>query len=106
MPASDRRFARRLIMKVPLRFRPLNGVRVPEQTAETMNICNRGVYFATDLKVSKGLWLEVHLKMPAEVIGGAANEWRFTGKVVHVEPLGPSQEKSGVGVQFVHYEAD
>jgi hypothetical protein len=50
MPAPERR-ATRLIMKVPLRYRPLQAPADPEQLAAFMHICNHGVYFATDKKV-------------------------------------------------------
>jgi len=31
-------------------------------------------------------------------------EWSFTGRVAHVEPLGTTNGKSGIGVQFLYYE--
>jgi hypothetical protein len=40
-----------------------------EQTAASMNICNHGVYFATDQRMPKGVMIQVHLKMPREVAG-------------------------------------
>jgi len=69
-----------------------------------MNICNHGVYFATDQKVPMGVMLQVHLKMPREVAGDDVVEWCFTGRVTHVEPLGAPNGKLGVGVQFLYYE--
>jgi Tfp pilus assembly protein PilZ len=75
-----------------------------EQAAASMNICNHGVYFATDQKVPKGLMIQVHLKMPREVVGDDVREWCFTGRVAHVESLGATNDKSGVGVQFLYYE--
>jgi Tfp pilus assembly protein PilZ len=104
MPASERRTARRLIMKVPLKFRPMQALDHPELEAASMNICNHGVYFATDQTVPKGAMIQVHLKMPREVVGDDVAEWCFTGRVVHVEPLGAANDKSGVGVQFLYYE--
>ncbi|MGB2900561.1 MAG: PilZ domain-containing protein [Candidatus Acidiferrum sp.] len=105
MPAQDRRTSRRLIMKVPLRFRPMKATSIPEETAAaSMNISTHGVFFATDQKVSKGLLLQVHLKMPREIIGDDVEEWSFTARVAHVESLGAANEISGVGVQFLYYE--
>src|SRR6267378_3283702 len=104
MPAQDRRTSRRLIMKVPLRFRPMKATSIPEETAASMNISTHGVFFATEQKVSKGLMLQVHLKMPKEIVGDDVEEWSFTGRVAHVEPLGATNEMSGVGVQFLYYE--
>ncbi len=104
MPAQDRRTSRRLIMKVALRFRPMKETSVHEETAASMNISTHGVFFATEQKVSKGLLLEVHLKMPKEIIGDEVEEWSFTGRVAHVESLGAVNKISGVGVQFLYYE--
>ena len=103
MPPSERRIACRLIMKVPLKFRPVLAPDDPEEEAASMNICNQGVYFATDQKVPRGQMIQVHLKMPREVVGDDVAEWCFTGRVAHVEPLGPTN-KLGVGVQFLYYE--
>jgi Tfp pilus assembly protein PilZ len=101
---SDRRSAQRLKMAVPLRFRSLKAPSIPEHDAASLNISNRGVYFTTDACISEGLLIQVLLKMPKEVAGDAAKEWRFTGRVAHVEPLGCSKDASGVGVQFLYYE--
>ena len=104
---SERRSARRLIMKVPLKFHAVqkNGNNGDsEQSANAMNICSHGVYFATDQKLPKGVLIQVHLKMPREVLGDDVTEWCFTGRVAHVESLGPTNDKLGVGVHFVYYE--
>ena len=104
MPVPERRTARRLIMRVPLRFRPIQETADPEHEAASMNICNHGVYFATDRKLPEGGMIQVHLKMPREVVGEDVAEWCFTGRVAHVELLGPKGSKLGVGVQFLYYE--
>ena len=104
MPAQDRRTSRRLIMKVPLRFRPMKETSIREETAASMNISTHGVFFATEQKVSEGLLLQVHLKMPREIIGDEVEEWSFTARVAHVESLGATSKISGVGVQFLYYE--
>jgi len=80
-------------MKVPLRFRPMKATSIPEETAASMNISTHGVFFATEQKVSKGLLLEVHLKMPREIIGDDVEEWSFTARVAHVDHWAP-QTKS------------
>jgi Tfp pilus assembly protein PilZ len=104
MQASERRSARRLIMKAPIKFRPVRESGDPEWEAATMNICNHGVYFATDHRLPRGEMIQVHLKMPREVVGDDVTEWCFTGRVAHVEPLGAMNDKLGVGVQFIYYE--
>ena len=104
MLAPERRSVRRLIMKVPLKFRPVQAPANSEREAASMNICNHGVYFATDQRVPKGVMIQVHMKMPREVVGDDVREWCFTGRVAHVEPLGATNDKLGVGVQFLYYE--
>ena len=60
--------------------------------------------FATDRKLPEGGMIQVHLRMPREVVGEDVAEWCFTGRVAHVESLGPQGNKLGVGVQFLYYE--
>src|SRR2546422_3506426 len=67
MPANERRSTRRFIMRVPLRFRPMKQASIPEESAASMNISTHGVYFATATKVSEGVLVQVHLKMPREI---------------------------------------
>jgi hypothetical protein len=69
-----------------------------------MNISTHGVFFATEHRVSEGLLLQVHLKMPREIAGDDVDEWSFTARVAHVESLGRKNEISGVGLQFLYYE--
>jgi hypothetical protein len=104
MQNLERRITRRLIMKVPLKFRPVQAPDGSEKDAASMNICNQGVYFATEERVHKGVMVQVHLKLPREVVGDDVTEWCFTGRVAHVELLGAQQDKLGVGVQFLYYE--
>jgi len=82
----------------------MNETSMPEETAASMNISTHGVFFATERKVSEGLLLQVHLKMPREIIGGEVEEWSFTARVAHVESLGVTNKISGVGLQFLYYE--
>jgi len=105
MQKLERRITSRLIMKVPLKFRPVQAPDGSEKDASSMNICNQGVYFATEEKLDKGTMVQVHLKLPREVIGDEVTEWCFTGRVAHVELLGARQDKLGVGVQFLYYQA-
>jgi hypothetical protein len=88
MPAQDRRSARRLIMRVPLRFRPLKETSAQEVTAASMNLSTHGVFFATEQRVSEGLMLQGRLKMPREIAGDDVDKWSFTARVAHVESLG------------------
>ena len=104
MPGHERRQGHRFIMRVPLRFHATKEKIVREESVSSMNISTHGVYFATDQKVHEGLMVQLHLKMPKEIVGDEVQEWSFTGRVAHVEPLSRNNGKSGVGVQFLFYE--
>jgi hypothetical protein len=104
MPQQDRRSARRLIMKVPLRFRPMQAPADVEQTAASMKYLPPGRLFLHGSASAQGVMIQVHLKMPREVVGDDVREWCFTGRVAHVELLGTANDKLGVGVQFLYYE--
>lgn len=104
MSGQEHRHGHRFIMRVPLRFRAAKGAVLREESVSSMNISTHGVYFATDQKVAEGLMVQLHLKMPKEIVGDDAQEWSFTGRVAHVEPLSRQNGKSGVGVQFLFYE--
>ena len=104
MSGHEHRHGHRFIMRVPLRFRGVKEVQLREESVSSMNISTHGVYFATDQKVAEGTMVQLHLKMPKEIVGDDVEEWSFTGRVAHVEPLSRQNGKSGVGVQFLFYE--
>jgi hypothetical protein len=104
MQGHERRHGHRFIMRVPLRFHTTEETVLREESVSTMNISTNGVYFATEQKVAEGLLVQLHLKMPKEIVGYDVEEWSFTGRVTHVEPLNRQNGKSGVGVQFLFYE--
>jgi len=101
MPAQDRRSARRFIMKVPCGFADERNFR-PRRDCASMNISTHGVFFATEQKVSEGLLLQVHLKMPrrlpemtwksgvSPLASRTSNHWAQQAKF------------PGVGVQFLY----
>jgi hypothetical protein len=104
MPGPERRHGHRFIMRIPLRLHATKEAALREEAVSSMNISTHGVYFATDQKVAEGLMVQLHLKMPKEIVGDEVEEWSFTGRVAHVESLSPKNGKSGVGVQFLFYE--
>ena len=104
MQGHERRHGHRFIMRVPLRFHAMEETVLREESVSTMNISTNGVYFATEQKVAEGLLVQLHLKMPKEIVGYDVEEWSFTGRVTHVKPLNRQIGKSGVGVQFLFYE--
>ncbi len=100
---TDRRLAGRYKLNTPLRVRLWKSA-VPEQTAESVNVSQRGIYFATDSLLREGETVEVFFNMPGEIIGEPTSEWRCTGHVVRVEAIEAIGGKVGVGVQFDCYE--
>jgi Tfp pilus assembly protein PilZ len=101
--AIERRSSRRVQFKTALRVRLWKSGST-EQRAESENLSERGTFFATDAPLAIGSALEILLKMPKEITGKPATEWRCTGRVVRLEPVDTPQGKLGVGVQFDCYE--
>src|SRR6267142_4393820 len=67
MSSNERRVDTRINIRVPLRFRSLNIPNSAEQTAESENISQRGIYFETEFPLKIGTPLEVSLRMPREL---------------------------------------
>lgn len=105
MKAFERRSAPRYNLRIPLIFRPIREPPIPEQTTESVNLSERGVYFATDFPLCEGTPVQLLLKVPEEIAGKRTTEWRCTGRVIHVEPnSSPQGGKLGVGVRFDHFD--
>ena len=100
---KDRRLVGRHGVRLPLRVRLWKSA-MPEQSAESVNVSQRGIYFATDSILRQGETIEVLFDMPELVIGEPTTEWRCTGHVVRVEAIEHATGKIGVGVQFDCYE--
>ena len=99
----NRRLSRRLCLKTPLRVRIWKSA-APEEWAESLNLSQNGVYFATNSAIREGETLEILLDMPEEITAEPLAEWRCTGHVVRVERVDLTPGKLGVGVQFDCYE--
>lgn len=102
--SRDRRFSQRHNFKTALRVRVWKS-GLPEERAESVNLSPRGIFFASNSRLTEGEVVEILLKMPQEITGQPTTEWRCTGQVVRVEPANSFQGKFGVGVQFYCYEA-
>ena len=102
--SRDRRFSQRHDCKTALRVRVWKS-GLPEERAESLNLSQRGIFFASSSRVAEGEVVEILLKMPEEITGQPTTEWRCTGQVVRVESVDSIQGKFGVGVQFYCYEA-
>lgn len=100
---KDRRLAGRYDVKTPLRIRVWKSA-TPELVAESVNLSQRGIYFATNSTLSEGEAVEIFFNMPKEIVGEPTGEWRCTGHVVRVETTDGTGGRVGVGVQFDCYE--
>jgi PilZ domain len=103
MTRTERRLAERFDLKIPLRVRIAKPSTL-EHTTESLNISKRGIYFATDLPLSKGTPVHLTFEMPQQVTHKPASEWRCTGHVVHVQPNSSAKGATYVGVRFDCYE--
>lgn len=102
--SRDRRFSQRHNVKTALRVRVWKS-GLPEERAESVNLSQRGILFASNSRIAEGEVVEILLKMPQEITGQPTTEWRCTGQVVRVEPADSFKGKFGVCVQFYCYEA-
>jgi hypothetical protein len=105
MSSSERRIDTRVNICVPLRFRVLNNPGSTEQTAESENISQRGMYFMTNVPLKVGTPVEVSLRMPQELAGKLANDVKCMARVVHVKPSSFAGGKLGIGLHIERYEA-
>jgi len=101
--APDRRLARRHNLRTPLRVR-VRKADASERCAESENLSQCGVFFATDLMFSKGAAVDLLVEMPEEVTGVPVEQWLCTGHVVRVVPMDSPRGSHGVSVQFDFYE--
>jgi len=100
---SDRRLSQRHNLRTGLRVR-VRRSEAGERRAESENLSQRGVFFATDMVLSKGAALDLLVEMPEEATGVPAARWLCTGHVVRVVDLHSPRGAHGVGVRFDFYE--
>ena len=100
---GDRRLFKRYLLKTAVRVRVWKSP-LPELRAESINLSQRGIFFLSDTEFHRGDAIEVLLKMPTEITGEPATEWRCTGLVVRVQPLDSPIGRLGIGVRFDGYE--
>jgi hypothetical protein len=105
MTTKERRLDARVNIRVPLRFRVLNNPGATEQTAESENISQRGLCFATLVPLKVGTPVEVSLRMPEELAGKTASDVKCVARVVHVQPNAFSGGKAAIGLHIERYEA-
>ena len=105
MSSSERRLDTRVNICVPLRFRALNNPGSTEQSAESENISQRGMYFLTNVPLKIGTPVEVSLRMPQELAGRVASDVKCVARVVHVKPSSAPGGRMGIGLHIERYEA-
>ena len=101
--AGERRSAPRYRVNVPVRYR-LRRSSAAEQTAESENLSELGIFFATDLEFKVGATLDLRMRVTTELNGMDSAEWLCTGHVVRVEPSDSLSGMSRIGVQFDCFE--
>jgi PilZ domain len=99
----DRRLSLRHSCRADLRVR-VRRSDGEDLRAKSENLSQRGVFFATNLPLSKGATLDLLVEMPEEITGVPAAQWLCTGHVVRVVPMDSPRGSRGVGVQFDFYE--
>jgi hypothetical protein len=99
----DRRLSLRHTLRADLRVR-VRRVEGGEMQVQSENLSQRGVFFATNLPLSKGASLDMLVEMPEQVTGVAPTQWLCTGHVVRVVQMDSPRGSRGVGVQFDYYE--
>jgi len=105
MSSSERRIDTRVNVRVPLQFRVLNNPGSTEQTAQSENISQRGLYFLTSVPLKVGTPLEVSLRMPEELAGRVASDVKCVARVVHIRQSSAPGGMSGIGLHIERYEA-
>jgi hypothetical protein len=103
MKASERRKEPRVNVRETVRFRPVTDPVSPEQLAETVDMCQRGICIATDFPLSLGAQVELYVKIPQEVSGGDPVDARCVARVVHIGSNGNGSKRL-VGMRIERYE--
>ena len=99
MNISDRRFATRFNVAIPLHFRSWNSVG-PAETAESINISMCGIYFGSDSLLHTGVALRLRLEMPKEITGVSTVQWICVAHVVRLQSLECNDNKRGVAIHI------
>jgi hypothetical protein len=91
-------------VSVPLGILPLAESFMHPQCAGSANISVRGLYFSSCCKFKLGTPLQITLRMPEEVAGGNAPEWKCRCRVVRSEARVGSSGVAGIAVEILYYE--
>src|SRR5260370_34937065 len=99
MGPMERRRTERLNVAIPLSVSVLNST-APGHGTESVNVSAGGMYFATNLPLSRGAGVQLLFKMPEEISGMPARDWVCMGQVVHARPITARNGGLGGGVQL------
>jgi hypothetical protein len=105
MNSRERRIDTRVNIRMPLRFRTLDTPESGEQTAESENISQRGIYFLTTFPLKVGTPVELSLRMPDVLSEKMPSNVKCVARVVHVNTAAHPGGKTGVGLHIERYEA-
>lgn len=101
---EEKRRSPRIDAKVPLRIVPSEGAAHNPQSAESLNLSERGLYFELPGGVQAGSRVDISFVMPAEVTGGMPMKVRCTALVVRVD-VRPPGNRVGVAAHIERFES-
>jgi hypothetical protein len=101
MNSQNRRTEERVAVRMPIRFRPITDPPSAELSAESVNISEHGLFFATNCPLQVGEEVEIYLRMPRELSNNLV-QVRWSARVVHVDPS-YGAGKNGIGVHVETY---
>ena len=100
----DRRLSSRFNVAIPFRFRSLKSNAL-EESGESINISERGLYFETDSAPIIDADLQLRLTLPEEITGNTPEEWACIGHVVRQGPGMYNADRLGVAVRLDFVES-
>jgi len=103
MSSRERRLETRLDLRIPLQFRPVTSPPSRHQAAESINLSQRGLCFATEIPLKVGTQVEIFMKIPSEISGNPTCEVRCIARVMHCKS-GWMSEKAAVGLRVEKIE--
>jgi PilZ domain len=101
---TDRRNESRVNVRIPLRYKLIGNQNVGEQTAESENLSQRGVFMWTAYPLKIGAQVTLQLRMPREISGMPTPEVHCTARVIRIQQS-DSGGLLGVGLRIERYHA-
>jgi PilZ domain len=98
---SDRREARRFVMKLPVRVMAQDAGD-PELKAHTRDVSYRGLYFLSETRFEKDAEIDFIITLPQQVISAGDVHIRCHGRVVRVE--NSDNGRTGIAAKIERYE--